>query len=108
MVGTAVAAVGSALPSPVHTRPGRLLQVGSLMPEDGDSRPLYVGSRIAEIIDYQGLRPVWVAEQMGYHRTYFNRVLRGEKPISDEFVRRAVAFFHLPADMLFTRQTDDE
>lgn len=64
-------------------------------------RSPYTGTRIPEILREQGRRQDWLARRMGYSATYVNKVLHGHYPISNEFVRRAVAALELPADVLF-------
>lgn len=65
------------------------------------SSPRYVGTRILDILSAQGRRPAWVAAKMGIDYSYFFKVTRGQKPITERFVRDACRVLELPADVLF-------
>jgi hypothetical protein len=61
----------------------------------------FVGTRIPEVLEHQGLRRPWFAAQMGYDESAVSLVLNGRRRITPEFARRAVAVLRLPASILF-------
>jgi hypothetical protein len=61
----------------------------------------YVGTRIPEVLEYQGLRRPWFARQMGYDDSAISLVLNGRRRITPEFAARAVMVLRLPPSILF-------
>lgn len=94
------AATGHAAARPL-SRPTRRrsTQVTLLVSRSQAAR--YIGTRIPEVIDTQGLRRPWLAEQMGYDLSGLSLVLAGKRPITPRFVTAACTVLRLPPSVLF-------
>jgi len=60
--------------------------------------------RVAEIIDFRGLRKDWVAEQLGISPSYLTRLLAGERRWTPDLQKRIASILGLPAAFLFEHE----
>ena len=49
-----------------------------------------VGKRIAEVLEEQGRKRIWLAKKLGVSPGHLTRLLQGERPWTEELVERAV------------------
>lgn len=61
---------------------------------------MYSASRIRELMNTQGRRQDWLAQQTGYTVESVSRFLGGTQPISEEFAVRAAKSLGVPPHFL--------
>lgn len=67
------------------------------------TRTTYNGRKVAELIEFRGLRHRWVAEQLDVHYSYLSKLLSGDKPITDDIARRLSVILAVPTSF-FTEE----
>lgn len=72
-----------------------------------DIAPRYSHERLSALIDAQGLRLDWFAEQLGLHMrgeafdpSYVSKLRAGAKPITPEIATAAARILRVPVDLL--------
>lgn len=63
----------------------------------------YTKTTILDVLASMERDPAWLARRMNCHRTYIWKVARGDRPITERFVRDACAALNLPESALFMR-----
>jgi transcriptional regulator with XRE-family HTH domain len=48
-----------------------------------------VGKRIAQVLEEQGRKRIWLAEKLGVSPGHLTRLLQGERPWTEDLVERA-------------------
>lgn len=56
---------------------------------------------VERVLDEQGRTMIWLARQTGISQSYVWRMLRGERPVTDEFKTAAAKALGVPEDLLF-------
>jgi plasmid maintenance system antidote protein VapI len=99
-----VAADVDSPPTVLTNRPRRKFYVtAGRIPVPDNAEEIYVGNRLKEIIEYKGWRLPWLADRLGYHRTYLARMIDGERELTRPFIIAVCEFLDLPPDAVFIR-----
>lgn len=61
----------------------------------------YTGTKLFEILEAQGRRQDWLAEQIGCSQSLVSKIKYGQRPIPTWFAERAAAVMGLPESVLF-------
>lgn len=56
---------------------------------------------IERILDQQGRNMTWLADQTEVSQSYAWRMIRGERPITDDFKKAAAKALGVPVDIVF-------
>ena len=59
-----------------------------------------VGKRVAEVLEEQGRKRVWLAEKLGVSPGHLTRLLQGERPWTPELVKRAADLLGIRVEVL--------
>lgn len=65
---------------------------------------MYSRTKLRELLDHQGRRNDWLADQTGYTEESVSRYLGGTWPMSEEFASRAAAALGIPVHWLRERE----
>lgn len=60
-----------------------------------------IPTRVREELDRQDRTVAWLARRAGIHPSYALRMLKGDRPLTDEFRASVAAALDIPADELF-------
>jgi hypothetical protein len=87
--------------SPRLRRPRRRALPGPKLVVSRAQADRYIGSHIDAVLQFQGLRRPWLAEQMGYDQSALSLVLNGKRRITPSFVISACWALRVPPSVLF-------
>lgn len=63
-----------------------------------------IPARVREELERQDRTVAWLARKADLHPSYALRMLKGERPLTDEFRASAAAALGVPADELFDEE----
>ena len=64
----------------------------------------YNPERLHELLEAQGVRGEWVAEQLGIDQSYISKLRYGDKPLTDSLVAKLARLFRVPVSYFTATQ----
>ncbi len=71
------------------------------MSRDTRAEPRYQTTTLREVIDEQGIRYIWVAEQLGWSKQRLNGVMAGTTTITHDQAKEVARILRVPFRLLF-------
>lgn len=66
----------------------------------------YDAHKLRKVMDAQGRRADWLADQMEYHETHIYKVLNGHTPMSAKFAQKAARVLGVPVEFFESREKE--
>lgn len=73
-----------------------------------DKQPRYRATNLETVMEQQGRRGVWLAEQLGISRSRMTHIAKGRRMIDETRAKQAAKLLGVPFSLLFELSDDSE